>query len=1024
MNHLYYVPLVGGFLPDEAIYTEFVTIGRITDKPIHYSQSDCFKVIRRHKRAGTLAMTAYKVRLIPDFAKARVCNTCFLRYPQPQRLKFRYFMAMKKIAGLFVLLFLHYQLSAQVFGGTPSSIKWRQVNTDAVRVIFPKGLDSTAWRMATLANSICDRYRGTVGGKLRKVNMVLQSQNTLTNAYVQLGPYRSELYLTPPQNPFQLGSLGWADNLVIHEFRHVQQYSNYRVGFSKFFSILFGENGQAVANAITVPDWFFEGDAVWNETALSNQGRGRLPAFFNAYKSLYFENKQYDWMKLRNGSFKNFVPNHYDLGYLLVAYGREKYGDSVWVNITQDAASFKGLFYPLQKAIKKHTGVDYTTFRTDALKYFQNQWLQEKTPEPQWLTKQTKNTVTDYQYAYPGKDGELIVLKSGYRQIPVFTRLLKNGTEEKIAVKDIGVDDYYSYNNGWIAYSAFKADSRWGNRDYNRIKLLNIANKEEQTIGSKTKYFSPDIFPDGKKIIVVEADPAKTCMLHLLDMSGTVLQQFTADSNLFYSHPKFSKDGSSIFVAGRQPNGDMGLLEWRLSDNQHRWILAPGNRIIAFPVVVNDTIYCSISAGGTDALYSIVLPDGSPKKLASAPTGIYQGFAADGKLVGSTFTTSGYRLASYDLINSSFGKTMTGLETLKPMYVSRTMANKENLTASATHTYPVTKYSKATGLLNFHSWQPEIDGSDYSISVLSNNVLNTLEAALTYTYNTNELSNKAGISATYGGWYLQPFIDINQTWGRVAKLNADTNVFYNETKAGGGLQLPLNFSSGKSYRYLTLQSSLNTQRVRGTGLGQKLLNDLDFNYADVRLDYSSQIQKAVQQIYPRFAHTLVADYRSIINKYTAHQVLLSGSLYLPGIMPTHSLVLTAAYQGRDTMNQYIFSNSFPFSRGYRVINFPRQWKLGANYHLPLWYPDWGFANILYLRRVRLNLFYDYTVGKSLRTGITYPFATVGTEMFVDTKVWNQLPITIGVRYSRLLNNEFRGVTQPNQWEIVLPVSLY
>ncbi|MES2777458.1 MAG: hypothetical protein V4722_24980 [Bacteroidota bacterium] len=931
---------------------------------------------------------------------------------------------MKKLIAIIVLISFAVHSNAQVFGGTPPSVKWRQINTPSTRIIFPKGLDSTANRVATVTNVISNYYRNTVGGQMRKVDVVLQSQNTLSNAYVQLGPYRSEFYLTPPQNPFQLGSLGWADNLAIHEFRHAQQYSNYRVGFSKFASILFGENGQAVANAITVPDWFFEGDAVWNETVLSNQGRGRLPQFFNAYKSLHYEGKNYSWMKLRNGSFKNFVPNHYDLGYLMVTYGREKYGDSVWVNITQDAARFKGFFYPLQKAIKKHTGVDYKTFRNDAFIFFQNQWQQEKTTAPEWLTKTTKNTVTDYQYSYPGKDGDMIVLKSGYKQIPVFIKLKKDGNEEKIGIKDIGVDDYYSYNNGYIIYSSFKPDSRWGNRDYSTISLLNIETRETQSIGSKTKYFSPDIFTEGKKIVAVEANPASTCMLQVMDMSGMLLQKFTADSTLFYSHPKFSKDGNSVFVAARRPNGDMGLLEWRLNDNQHRWLLAPASRIIAFPVVMNDTIYFSMSAGGNDAMYSLVLPDGRAKKLAVASTGIYQGFVSGGKVIGSTFTTDGSRLGAFDIVGNGQGTTITGAETLQPMYAKNTISGKDNLSNLATNNFPVSKYSKATGLLNVHSWQPEVDGANYTFSLISNNVLNTLETTLSYTFNTNEQSHKAGVSGVYGGWYLQPFIQANQTWGRAAAFNADTTVFYNETEAGIGLQLPLNFSSGKSYRYLTLSSSLNTERVRWTGLGQKLLNDVDFNYVNARLSYSSQIQKAVQQIYPRLAHTLLADYRSIVNQYTARQLLLSGSLYLPGVAPTHSLVLTAAYQGRDTMNQYLFSNSFPFSRGYRVINFPRQWKLGANYHFPLWYPDWGFGNIAYLRRVRLNLFYDYTVGKSLRTGITYPFATTGTEVFFDTKVWNQLPITIGVRYSRLLNNEFRGVTQPNQWEVVLPVSLY
>ena len=60
------------------------------------------------------------------------------------------------------------------------------------------------------------------------------------------------------------------------------------------------------------------------------------------------------------------------LGYLLVAYGREKYGDEFWKNVTHDAAAFKGLFYPFQQAIKKYSGKNFVEFRNDALQYFKN----------------------------------------------------------------------------------------------------------------------------------------------------------------------------------------------------------------------------------------------------------------------------------------------------------------------------------------------------------------------------------------------------------------------------------------------------------------------------------------------------------------------------------------------------------------------------------------------------------------------------------------------------------------------------
>jgi len=247
----------------------------------------------------------------------------------------------QKIFLPFSLIFIPGLINAQEFGGNPPSLKWKQINTPATRVIFPKGIDSQANRIVSVISYLSNTTQQTIGNSQRKINVVLQNQTTISNAYVALGPFRSEFFLTPSQNSFELGSLPWADQLAIHEFRHVQQYNNFNTGVSKVLRILFGEEGQAFANNAAIPNWFFEGDAVFNETNVSKQGRGRLPFFFNPYRSLWLANKNYSWMKLRNGSYKNFVPDHYELGFLLVSYGREKYGDEFWKNVTQNAAAFK-----------------------------------------------------------------------------------------------------------------------------------------------------------------------------------------------------------------------------------------------------------------------------------------------------------------------------------------------------------------------------------------------------------------------------------------------------------------------------------------------------------------------------------------------------------------------------------------------------------------------------------------------------------------------------------------------------------
>lgn len=923
--------------------------------------------------------------------------------------------------GVAFCLFITQAGFAQAFGGNPSSLKWFQVNNDAAKVIYPRGMDSAARRVAVVIDYLFKNDSATIGSKHRKISVVLQPDVNFSNAYVQLGPWRSEFFMMPPQNPFTLGTIRWEDNLAIHEYRHVQQYNNFNVGISKLLGVLGGENGRALANSGSVPDWFFEGDAVWNETVFTEQGRGRLPFFLSSYKNVFNAGRNYSYMKMRNGSLRQYVPNHYELGYLLVAYGRQQYGDSVWKNIARQAASYRSLFYPWQGAFKKNIGISYQQFVNAAMTDFRQRSIQRVSADPKWITPSSSKNVINYQYPYPAEDGSMIVLKTSFKDIPRFVRMDANGKEQMIAIKHIGYDDYFSYRNGRIVYAALQPDARWGNRDYSVIKLLDVKSKQTFSITHKTRYFSPDINEEGSSLVAVEIVPGKASKLVIMDTEGNVQKRFSADSSFIYSHPKFIHAGKEILAAVRQPDGKMGWLIWTPANNETRWLLPIAERLVGFPVVQNDQLTFTATEGGMDALYQMNMTTGQRSILQQFSTGIYQGFVTNQEVVASYFTAAGFRLGKVAYNATPFLPTQPKLVSL---YNSGALNEANNLQALYPTRLNATKYKKATRPLNFHSWQPELNEPDYTFRLLGNNVLNTFATDLFYTYNTNENSHSAGLNLTYGGWYVQPITGIKQTWGREVVYNKDTTFVFNEATASAGLQLPLNLSGGKQYRYLTLSSTLNYNNVRWQDIGKKLLRDQDFTYLRTRMVYTGQIQKARQHIYPRFAQALIADYRTMVDDHKAWQLLLSGSLYLPGLSKNHNLVLTAAWQGRDTARQYSFSNSFPFSRGYEAVNYPRMWRLGANYHFPILYPDWGFGQLVYFLRIRGNGFFDYTVGKSLRTGRTRNFNSTGGELFFDTRIWNQLPVTFGIRYSRLLDSELVGPTQPNRWEFILPVNLF
>ncbi|AYD47810.1 hypothetical protein [Arachidicoccus soli] len=911
------------------------------------------------------------------------------------------------------------QSFAQVFGGNPAKLKWQQINTDSFRIIFPEGLDATAKNVASLVQfqqrNIAHK---SMGNKLRKVNIVLQNQMTYSNGYVGLGPYRSEFYLMPPLNVFNLGAQNWADNLAIHEYRHVEQYNNFDRGLSHFMKILFGDNGQALANSSAVPDWFFEGDAVYNETVLSKQGRGRLPLFMNAFKALYLDGKQYSYQKIRNGSFKDYVPDHYNLGYLLVAYGYQKYGADFWKNVTHDAAAFKGLVYPMQKAIKKYSGISFSKFKSKAFSYYQNQWQKDKRDSLVFITKKENRNVADYEFPYLTSEGALIALKSDYKHIAHFVKL-KDGKEESIAIRPIANDNYFSYNNRNIVYSKLKPSARWSYKEYSDIELLNIDTKKKQAITHNERYFTPDISHNGKLIAAVKYTTQQHSSIVILTLDGNTVFHKDAEENHIFSYPKFKENDSSFYIIERNKAGEMAIQEFNLFSKKETNILPFGNRLLGFPVVQGDTLIFTCSNKGNDETWAYLASQKKVFNIAKAATGIYQAVFKNNALIGTVFTADGYRLAT--LTPQFTPVEILSQDTLERLYHLSPNKNYSTILSDLpSKNYAIGKYSKWHHPFNFHSLQPNIDDPNYTLTLYGENILNTLQTNLSYNYNRIEESSQLSGNIIYGGSFVEPFLGASYTFNRTAYSSKYKRYFhFKDMGWQAGLQLPLNFSSGNFYKSLTISSSFN-QRFIHWEANNINLNDRAINYLSSGISFVNQTQEALQQIYPRFAQAFSLLYRNTVDANAARQILARADFYFPGLSPTHGFKISTAYQYQDTLNRYSFSYNFPFSRGYNLYNFQKMFKAGADYVFPIAYPDWGFGDMVYFKRLRADVFYDCTLGYQYQIK-SQQFSSVGTEIDFDINLWNQLSTSFGIRYSRLLNN---GDANKNRWEILLPINLF
>lgn len=920
---------------------------------------------------------------------------------------------MKYQYWLFAILMITTQgLFAQQFGGFPPSTKWKQINSDTARIIFTPGAEVQARRISSLIHQVAADTPYALGNHLRKVNVVLHSRTTLANGYVALAPFRSEFYLIPGANVYDFGNLPWHENLAIHEYRHVQQYNNFNRGLSRAFYYLFGEGGQAFANAITIPGWFFEGDAVHSETALTPQGRGRLAYFLSGYNSLWLEGKNYSWLKLRNGSMKNYIPDHYQLGYLLANYGYLKYGDEFWKKVTSDASAFRGLFYPFQKAVKRYSGVNYKTFRKEAFAFYK-----DKLQPPHQPIQSGSKTVSNYYYPQFIGNDSLLYLKSAYNKLPAFYVRDQHG-EHRISLRGISSEEWFSYRKGMIAFTTYSPDARWSLVDYSDIILLDIGNGSQKRLTRKEKYYTPDISPSGERLVAIRINDSLQTELQVMSTAnGKIERTILPVQGLYFTNPRFV-DETKIIAGVRTPDSKMSLrlLEWK--SGNWKELIPYSYHNISVPYVQHDTIYFTANFYGNDDLFAYDLKENQIMQLSGRQTGSYFPSAFGDSLVYSQFTANGLELETMALEKARWKKLDASV--LSRYHLVFPVAEEKNILNQPGEILPESRYPKSKGLINFHSWRPDYSDPELTFSIYSDNVLNTFSNELFYRYNRNESSHGLGWNTSYGGFFPQLNAGVEYTYNRSVR-DASRTFTFDQLEARAGYSIPLDFSKGKTYKFLNFGTDYVINHRIPTGAYKDSIRIISPQSLHNFISWAQYLPKAVQHIYPKLGYTLSAHYRDRVDE-KGSQFLSTAQLFLPSIA-NHSLVLSGSYQ--DTDSNTVFSNRFSMSRGYSDLYFARMWRVSGNYHFPIAYPDFGVAGIVYLQRLRANLFYDFT--KVYRRDKTpwQNLRSAGAELFFDTKWWNELPVSFGIRISHLLDEGFTySDKKGSNWvEFILPLNL-
>jgi len=326
-------------------------------------------------------------------------------------------------------------------------------------------------------------------------------------------------------------------------------------------------------------------------------------------------------------------------------------------------------------------------------------------------------------------------------------------------------------------------------------------------------------------------------------------------------------------------------------------------------------------------------------------------------------------------------------------------------------------YNKAEHLFRIHSWLPfhtDIDaiqdnpvetGLYPGFMIFSQNLLGTAISSISYSYKDGY--HKIYPVFAWRGWY--PVIQLRGEIGGTQQILSlpegrsvpeDASPF---VRLSIKTFVPLVFNRGAfslfirpemEYEFSSTWFNHNEDLKSGLGL------------LHLRFTASNYRRMSVRDLYPVWGQSVAATYSATLSDKDPFGYLYSAqvSLFFPGIARHHHFYLIAGHQLQEPERYYL-----PYAR----VNFPRGYperisgeftSMLLNYSFPVVYPDLSLGPVIYLKRIRTNLFYDIGYGSKVVEYRPGPVVTsgwynsVGSEIMADFHAFRFIfPVAAGVR---------------------------
>lgn len=920
-----------------------------------------------------------------------------------------------KVTLIIISIFVAFSVKAQFYnyGQDRASIRWNQYRMKNYRLIYPYSYTENAKQVLHYMEWL-NSHKSSINITPKNMAVVLHSEGGVSNGMVTWAPRVTNLYTLPQQTPHDY----WLLHLTAHEYRHTEQMAKVNQHFTKVLYYIFGDIAPVVAIGAYVPTWYLEGDAVTFETSIGNIGRGRDPEFLNYLKAQVLEKGIYSYNKATLGSYTDYVPNHYVLGYYLCATGRVKYGNNLWSDALTRVAKRPYGITPFNRALKLGTEKRHTrkTLYEETLNALYKEWSKEsvKNPADTSIIITTNQYYTNYYSPILIGNDSIIAYKNGYEESGAIV-LIHNGEEKTVTKTGILYDKKIAFNGETIIWAEYLPHYRYSHGGREVLCSYNLKSNKFTRHKNNNNRYAPFTTPDGWGC--VEIQPNGNSDIVLLDYNMNEITRINGESGELYIHP--TADKQHIYTTLNTIEGN-SIVRIEIKTHKREYITQPINYMIDYPQIINDTLYYVASFNTNNAIYRYA--DGKSDMVLETKYGVTMPAIDKNNIVASAYTADGYKPISVkkeqlmempiSYYSFALADSISKLENF-PKYTPKVID---------TTTLQNKRYHRGAHLFSIHSWGPlyaNAESMDIKLgaSIYSQNRLNTMAVSCGYLKLEGYDSGVWRINATYRGWW--PIIGISGEFGKKELRATDGFTYYNFeprfNKLNSSIQLPISISKKdwsssiipyiaynlEGYSQATSHSDLPIMEQPVRVIPKKI------QYVDGGISISGNKFKTNLDILPKYGFNLRVGGAKEIGDYGIGDMLYAHlQLNIPGMFKHHSITLYCATQQASKNNISGHSPRILRPRGI-TLKGADYTSFRSTYTLPICYPELGIGSILYIKRIFGSLFYDYGTISLHNQHINIHSA--GAELKGDINLLRlTYPLNIGVRagYETLTKSPF------------------